>query len=156
MSHAYDLERFVDAQNADGTYVRAVDELRRGRKTSHWMWFVFPQISGLGVSGMSRRFSISSLAEARAYFRHPILGPRLVECAQLVIAVQGKTVYDILGSPDDLKFRSCMTLFSRAAEDPGVFGQALNKYFSGEPDALTLERILELGDQGTGQEFGGR
>ena len=154
MADRFNLHRFVEAQ--DPVYERVLAELRRGRKTSHWMWFVFPQISGLGVSGMSRRFSISSLAEARAYFRHPILGPRLVECAQLVIAVQGKTVYDILGSPDDLKFRSCMTLFSRAAEDPGVFGQALNKYFSGEPDALTLERILELGDQGTGQEFGGR
>ena len=154
MADRFNLHRFVEAQ--DPVYERVLAELRRGRKTSHWMWFVFPQISVLGVSGMSRRFSISSLAEARAYFRHPILGPRLVECAQLVIAVQGKTVYDILGSPDDLKFRSCMTLFSRAAEDPGVFGQALNKYFSGEPDALTLERILELGDQGTGQEFGGR
>jgi len=154
MADRFNLQRFVEAQ--DPVYERVLAELRRGRKTSHWMWFVFPQISGLGVSGMSRRYSISSLAEARAYFRHPVLGPRLVECAQLVMAVQGKTVYDILGSTDDLKFRSCMTLFSRAAEDPGVFEQALNKYFSGEPDALTLERILELGDQGTGQEFGGR
>ena len=154
MADRFNLHRFVEAQ--DPVYERVLAELRRGRKTSHWMWFVFPQISGLGVSGMSRRFSISSLAEARAYFRHPILGPRLVECAQLVIAVQGKTVYDILGSPDDLKFRSCMTLFSRAAEDPGVFGQALNKYFSGEPDALTLERIRESRDQGTGRELGKR
>src|SRR5678816_1975098 len=120
MADRFNLQRFVEAQ--DPVYERVLAELRRGRKTSHWMWFVFPQISGLGVSGMSRRYSISSLAEARAYFRHPILGPRLVECAKLVIAVQGKTVYDILGSPDDLKFRSCMTLFSRAAEDPGVFG----------------------------------
>ena len=136
MTDRWNLQRFVEAQ--DPVYERVLAELRRGRKTSHWMWFVFPQISGLGVSGMSRRFAISSLAEARAYFRHPVLGPRLVECAQLVIAVQGRTVYDILGSPDDLKFRSCLTLFARAAPDDPLFPQCLARFCDARPDERTL------------------
>jgi uncharacterized protein (DUF1810 family) len=143
MVDRFNLKRFVEAQ--DPVYERVCAELRGGRKTSHWMWFVFPQIAGLGVSEMARRFSISSLNEARAYLGDPVLGPRLAECTRLVCAIQGKTIHEILGSPDDLKFRSCMTLFSRAASDPQLFEEALNRYFSGEPDALTLERIRKLG-----------
>jgi uncharacterized protein (DUF1810 family) len=141
----FNLNRVIEAQNP--VYERVLSELRRGRKTSHWMWFVFPQIAGLGVSEMARRFSISSLAEARAYLGHPVLGPRLSECTGLVCAIQGKTIQEVLGSPDDMKFRSCMTLFSRASEAPGIFEEALKKYFSGEPDALTLGRFQELGLQ---------
>jgi uncharacterized protein (DUF1810 family) len=150
MGDRLNLNRFVEAQNP--IYERVCSELRQGRKTSHWMWFVFPQIAGLGVSEMSRRFSISSLTEARGYLDHPILGPRLEECSRLVCAIEGKTIRDILGFPDDMKFRSCMTLFSCAAERPGIFEKALEKYFSGEPDALTLERIRDLGDPGAGRK----
>jgi len=139
MADPFTLDRFVDAQ--DPVYERVLAELRRGHKTSHWMWFVFPQIAGLGVSAMARRFSISSLDEARAYVDHPILGARLRECTGLVCAVEGKTIQEILGSPDDMKFRSSMTLYSRAATDADIFEEALKKYFSGEPDPLTLDRI---------------
>ena len=150
MSDRFNLNRFVEAQ--DPVYERVCSELRQGRKTSHWMWFVFPQIAGLGVSEMARRFSISSLAEARAYLGHPVLGPRLVECTRLVCAIEGKKIREIFGTPDDMKFRSCMTLFSRAAESAAVFEEALKRYFSGEPDALTLERVQESGNPATGQE----
>ena len=139
MDDPYNLNRFVEAQNP--VYDRVRGELSRGRKTSHWMWFIFPQIAGLGFSSMSRRFSISSLDEARAYLDHPVLGPRLVECTRLLCAVSGKTIHDILGSPDDMKFRSCMTLFTHAAVQPAVFEDALKRYFSGQFDTLTLERI---------------
>src|SRR5438046_2651703 len=112
MDDPYDLERFVAAQNAGHTYDHAVEELGRGRKTSHWMWFVFPQIAGLGMSPMSQRFAIQSLDEARAYLANPVLGPRLVECVRLVLSQDGKSAHDIFGSPDDMKFHSCLTLFA--------------------------------------------
>jgi uncharacterized protein (DUF1810 family) len=133
----YDLGRFVTAQDSGGTYQRAVAELRRGRKTSHWMWFMFPQIAGLGYSATSRAFAISSLQEARAYLTHPVLGPRLIECATIVAQTPGRTAEQIFGGIDALKLRSCATLFLRA--DPGqpVFGQVLARYFDGQPDPAT-------------------
>ena len=139
MSDPYRLHRFVEAQN--DVYSRVCTELRQGRKTSHWMWFVFPQIEGLGYSSMAQRYAITSIEEARAYLQHPVLGSRLRECTQLVCDVIGKTINDIFGSPDDMKFRSSMTLFARAAEEGNVFDEALRKYFAGEPDEMTLQRL---------------
>ena len=139
MEDPHNLNRFVEAQNP--VYSRVCEELRKGRKTSHWMWFIFPQIAGLGFSSMSRRFAISSMDEARAYLVHPVLGPRLVECTKLVGAIPQKTIHEILGSPDDMKFRSCMTLFSQAAAEENLFKDALKRYFSGQFDTLTLERV---------------
>ena len=139
MQKSYDLERFVEAQ-AD-CYEQVTRELRVGRKSSHWMWFIFPQIAGLGHSEMARQYAISSLAEAASYLEHPVLGPRLRECAQLVVNVKGRSIDQILGYPDDLKFRSSMTLFAKAAADDRVFRDALEKYFGGEEDRLTLERL---------------
>ena len=141
MDDPYDLKRFVAAQDAGGTYRQAVAELRRGRKASHWMWFVFPQIAGLGYSATSRMFAISSLDEARAYLAHPVLGPRLVECATIVAQTQGRTAEQIFGGIDAQKLRSCATLFLRA--DPGepVFGQVLAQYFDGRPDPATDQRL---------------
>ena len=136
MSDTFHLERFLDAQT--GQYEQVLAELRAGRKRSHWIWFIFPQMKGLGHSPQSEYYGIGSLDEATAYARHPLLGPRLVECAELVNRVKGRSIRDILGTPDDLKFRSCMTLFARAAEDEPVFSAALDRYFSGEPDPLTL------------------
>jgi uncharacterized protein (DUF1810 family) len=134
----YDLERFVDAQAP--TYERARAELLRGRKTSHWMWFVFPQIRGLGRSATAERYAISSLDEARAFVAHPVLGARLRDCTRIVNALEGKPLREIFGSPDDLKFRSSMTLFAQAA--PGdVFDEALEKYCGADPDPLTLARL---------------
>ena len=135
----YDLQRFVDAQNRVYDVVRA--ELERGRKQSHWMWFIFPQIAGLGRSAMSMRYAISSLEEAKAYLNHPILGPRLRECTRLVTLVQGRSMYEILGSPDDVKFHSCLTLFANAAPEDPVFRDALERYFSGEDDSLTVAKL---------------
>ncbi|HEY6414436.1 MAG TPA: DUF1810 domain-containing protein [Edaphobacter sp.] len=139
MGDRFGLERFVEAQ--EGVYEQACAELRAGRKRSHWMWFVFPQIRGLGSSPMAVRYAISGLEEARAYLAHPVLGPRLRECAGIVVGVEGRTVEEIFGYPDDLKFHSSMTLFAKAAGDGGVFGEALEKYFGGEMDRGTLERI---------------
>ena len=141
MDDPYHLKRFVAAQDAGGTYRQAVAELRRGRKASHWMWFVFPQIAGLGYSATSRMFAISSLDEARAYLAHPVLGPRLVECATIVAQTQDRTAEQIFGGIDAQKLRSCVTLFLRA--DPGqpVFGQVLAQYFDGRPDPATDQRI---------------
>jgi uncharacterized protein (DUF1810 family) len=139
MSDPYDLRRFVETQAT--TYDGALAELRNGRKASHWMWYIFPQIAGLGMSAMSQHYSISCLEEARAYLDHPLLGPRLVECTQAVNAVEGRTAYEILGPPDDMKFRSCLTLFATAAPDQPVFAAALAKYFGGQPDPLTLEKL---------------
>ncbi len=139
MDDPFDLQRFVAAQAA--TYDRARAELQAGRKRSHWMWFVFPQIAGLGHSAMAVAFAISSLAEAQAYLAHPVLGPRLRDCTQLVNRVEGCSIGDIFGSPDDIKFRSSMTLFSRATADNAVFLQALQKYFGGETDRLTEARL---------------
>jgi len=135
----YNLQRFVDAQ--EGAYERARAELKAGRKDSHWIWFVFPQIAGLGHSEMAKKYAISSREEAAAYLAHPILGPRLRECTQIVNGFEGRTAYEILGSPDDLKFRSSMTLFAAVADDKRVFEEALRKYFDGAGDPLTLERI---------------
>jgi len=137
----YNLERFVAAQNAGGTYERAVEELRRGHKTSHWMWFVFPQIAGLGESQMSRTYAISSLDEAQAYLRHPLLGPRLIECAGLVTAAQAPTAEHIFGGIDTRKLQSSMTLFQRAEPTQAIFGQVLDRYFGGVADSATNNRL---------------
>jgi uncharacterized protein (DUF1810 family) len=134
----FDLNRFVAAQAPVIDRVR--DELRSGRKTSHWMWFVFPQIAGLGFSAMSQRYAISSLKEARAYLAHPVLGPRLAECVALVLAAREHTAHAIFGSPDDLKFRSCMTLFARASGG-GIFDEALQVFFNGEADEATRAQM---------------
>lgn len=139
MSDTCDLQRFTEAQ--EPVYPRVVSELRAGRKQSHWMWFIFPQIAGLGHSAMAQRYAVRSRAEAVAYLAHPVLGPRLLECTRLVNAVEGKDINTILGSPDDMKFRSSMTLFARAASDDTEFAAALNKYFGGEFDAATLARL---------------
>ena len=135
------VARFVDAQDQGGTYDRALGELRAGRKTSHWMWFVFPQIEGLGSSPTARRFAISSLEEARAYLAHPVLGPRLRESAEALLGHSGRSAQDILGGIDSMKLRSSMTLFARA--DPGepVFSQVLDTYFDGQADGATDERL---------------
>lgn len=132
----FDLRRFVEAQAP--TYADALAELKAGKKRSHWMWYVFPQYAGLGRSSMAERFAIRSIDEAKAYLRHRILGPRLVECAQAVLDVHGKTAHDIFGSPDDLKLRSSATLFSRVSEPGSVFHRILERYFEGEPDERTL------------------
>ncbi|MES2167101.1 MAG: DUF1810 domain-containing protein [Pseudomonadota bacterium] len=139
MSDTYDLQRFVEAQQP--VYPRVVSELRAGRKQSHWMWFIFPQIEGLGFSAMAQRYAISSRAEAVAYLAHPVLGPRLRECARLVNAVDGKDIHTILGSPDDMKFKSSMTLFAKAAADNADFVAALQKYCEGEYDEATIARL---------------
>ena len=139
MSDLYDLQRFVDAQNP--VYDKVCSELRDGRKKSHWMWFVFPQSAGLGSSPLARKFAISSLAEAAAYLAHPVLGPRLAECTRLVNLVEGRPIEQIFGYPDDLKFRSSMTLFAHATSNNRVFIAALQKYFSGEFDPATLARL---------------
>jgi uncharacterized protein (DUF1810 family) len=141
MDDPYDLNRFVAAQDAGGTYQEAVDELRRGRKTSHWMWFVFPQIAGLGYSPVSRTYAISSLDEARAYLAHPVLGPRLIECATIVAQTPGRTAEQVFGGVDALKLRSCATLFHRAAPQEPVFGTLLDRFFDGRPDPATDQRV---------------
>jgi uncharacterized protein (DUF1810 family) len=138
-SDSYDLQRFVDAQSQLIDRVR--DELRAGRKQSHWMWFIFPQIAGLGFSAMAQRYAIASLDEAKAYLAHPVLGPRLKECTALVNAAQGKTALQIFGTPDDLKFRSSMTLFHAAAPNEPLFSEALRKYFGGVGDPATLGKL---------------
>jgi uncharacterized protein (DUF1810 family) len=132
----FDLARFERAQAPVIASVR--QELARGCKTSHWMWFVFPQLKGLGRSAMAVRYGIDSLDEAKAYAAHPVLGARLVECTALVNAVSGRSVHDIFGAPDDLKFHSSMTLFARAAPGEGAFRAALGKYFAGGEDDATL------------------
>ena len=132
----FDLDRFVRAQDPVMPAVRR--ELSAGRKRSHWMWFVFPQLAGLGHSGMARRYAIGSLAEARAFLAHPVLGARLSECAGLVNAVEGRSALEILGSPDDLKFRSSMTLFALAGPGTAVFGEALRRHFDGAADPATV------------------
>lgn len=139
MRDPYLLERFVEAQ--EDVFAEVLDELRAGHKRGHWMWFIFPQLKGLGHSAAAAYYGIGSLEEAAAYLRHPVLGPRLVECTELVNEVEDRSIHEILGSPDDLKFRSSMTLFARAGEDDAVFRAALKKYFGGEPDRLTLELL---------------
>ena len=135
-----DLERFVTTQDSGGTYQRAVTELRKGRKTSHWMWFIFPQIAGLGRSAMAQAYAISDLAEAQAYLAHPTLGPRLVECAEIVASHQGLSAEQIFGSIDAIKLRSSMTLFAHADPDQEVFRKIIDQYFDG-PDPETERRI---------------
>ena len=137
----FDLNRFVAAQDTDGIYDLALEELRRGRKTSHWMWFVFPQIAGLGHSPMSQRFSLSSLEEAKAYLQHPVLGPRLIECTEVVVESIGRTAEEIFGAVDAQKLQSSMTLFMRALPDEPHFKQVLRLYFDGQPDPAT-DRLL--------------
>jgi uncharacterized protein (DUF1810 family) len=139
MNDPYDLQRFVDAQDPVFEQVRA--ELGAGHKRGHWMWFIFPQLRGLGHSQMATRFAISSRDEAEAYLNHPVLGPRLRECTRLVMLVQGRSINQIFGYPDDLKFRSSMTLFASTASDNQIFKDALQKGFAGEPDRLTIERL---------------
>ena len=133
------LYRFVEAQ--DPVYDQVCSELRQGYKVSHWIWFIFPQIEGLGYSPAARKFAISSLLEAVAYVEHPILGPRLLQCTELVTEISGRTINQILGPPDDLKFRSSLTLFAHATTENRVFEDALQKYFAGQYDQLTLERL---------------
>jgi len=135
----HNLQRFIDAQSS--VFEQAERELRQGRKRGHWMWFVFPQIQGLGHSELAQRFAILSIAEARAYLNHPVLGPRLRECSRLVTLVAGGSVEGIFGYPDHLKFKSSMTLFARATPDNQVFIDALQKYFGGELDRSTLDRL---------------
>ena len=139
IADAFDLERFVTAQAPVMAHVLA--ELRAGAKRSHWMWFVFPQIAGLGSSAMAQRYALRSLEEAKAYLAHPILGERLRECAAIVVGLEGRSAREIFGWPDDLKLRSSMTLFSRAADDPAPFVAVLEKYFDGKPDDATLARL---------------
>jgi uncharacterized protein (DUF1810 family) len=135
-----DLERFVKAQDSGGTYHQAVRELRNGRKTSHWMWFIFPQIAGLGRSAMAQAFAISDLAEAQANLRHPMLGPRLVECAGIVASHRGLTAEQIFGGIDSIKLRSSMTLFAHADPEQPVFRQVIDQYYDG-PDPETERRL---------------
>jgi uncharacterized protein (DUF1810 family) len=133
------LKRFVNAQERD--FQEALGEIRRGRKTSHWMWYIFPQIEGLGFSATSRRYAIQGIEEARAYLEHPLLGPRLIECAEAVLGVEGRSAHDIFGSPDDLKLKSCATLFACVSVPGSAFHRLLEKYFHGEQDARTLELL---------------
>ncbi|MGI8862827.1 MAG: DUF1810 domain-containing protein [Solirubrobacteraceae bacterium] len=142
MSDPYRLRRFQTAQNESRTYEAAVSELRAGRKVSHWMWFIFPQISGLGRSPMSQTYAISSLAEAKAYLDDPILGLRLIECTRVLTELEGRTAEQIFGSTDAMKLRSSMTLFARAASDNALFQRVLDDYFGGATDEST-ERLLE-------------
>jgi uncharacterized protein (DUF1810 family) len=137
----YHLRRFVSAQDATGAFDAAVTELRRGRKVSHWMWFVFPQIAGLGFSAMSQRYAITSIDEARAYLRHDVLGPRLRTCAGIVAATKDRSADEIFGAVDAQKLRSSMTLFGRADPQDPVFGQVLDRFFDGQPDPETERRM---------------
>ncbi len=141
MDDPHDLARFVTAQTA--VYDDVVAELRAGRKESHWMWFVFPQLRGLGSSPMAHRYGVASIDEARAYLRHPLLGPRLVECAKLMLGHRARSAREILGSPDDLKLRSSMTLFAEASADEPSFRAVLDRYYAGQPDERTLT-LLEV------------
>jgi uncharacterized protein (DUF1810 family) len=135
----YDLNRFVQAQQDD--YHRALSEIRNGRKRSHWMWYVFPQLDGLGFSATSRRYGIKSVAEAEAYLSHAVLGPRLLECCEAALRIEGRSAFEIFGSPDEMKLRSCATLFARVSPAGSAFDRLLEKYFQGERDAKTL-RLL--------------
>jgi uncharacterized protein (DUF1810 family) len=139
MSDRYNLQRFVDTQSP--VFQHVIAELREGRKTGHWMWFIFPQVRGLGHSSTAQMFGISSLEEARAYLEHPILGSRLCECTRLVNLLEGRSAHQIFGYPDELKFRSSITLFAKAASDNAIFVEALEKYYNGELDDLTLAKL---------------
>ena len=136
---SYDLSRFLEAQRAD--YARARVELANGRKTTHWMWYIFPQVAGLGQSAMSRKYAIAGVEEARAYLAHALLGPRLASCAEALLAVRGRTITEILGTPDDMKLRSCATLFAAVTPPGSVFDRLLAKYHDGHRDELTLHAL---------------
>ena len=138
----YDLDRFVRAQERD--YEQALSEIRSGQKRSHWMWYVFPQLHGLGFSSAAHKYGIRSVAEAEAYLRHPILGPRLVEIAEAAAGLQRRSAVEVFGSPDDMKLRSCATLFARLSPAGSVFERLLLRYFDGEPDAATLRLLGQL------------
>jgi uncharacterized protein (DUF1810 family) len=138
----FDLARFTSAQEA--VYDRALAEIRSGQKRSHWMWFIFPQIDGLGFSSTARRYAIKSPDEARQYLAHPVLGSRLRACAEGVLAVEGRSAFEIFGSPDDLKLKSCMTLFESVAGQGSVFGQVLDKYYQGRRDTKTQEMLAAM------------
>ena len=135
----YDLNRFVEAQEND--YEQALSEVRSGRKRSHWMWYIFPQFAGLGLSSISQHYAITSHAEAEAFLRHPVLGPRLVEIAEAALRVEGRSALQIFGSPDDMKLRSCATLFASVSPEGSVFHRLLDKYFQGRPDTRTLQLL---------------
>jgi uncharacterized protein (DUF1810 family) len=136
MDDLYDLNRFVQAQKND--YERALSEVKHGRKRSHWMWYIFPQFDGLGVSQTTKRYAIKSVAEAKAYLSHPVLGPRLMECVEAVLSVEERSVYEIFGSPDDMKLKSCATLFAYVSPAGSVFDRLLDKFFQGDRDPKTL------------------
>lgn len=138
-SDPFNLARFVHGQQH--SYEIAVAELRRGKKENHWMWYIFPQLDGLGISAQSKRYAIRSLAEATAYLNHPVLGPRLTECCGAILSVQGKSALEILGFPDDMKLKSSMTLFSLVPDASPVFRNVLDQYFGGKPDPITLELL---------------
>jgi uncharacterized protein (DUF1810 family) len=141
----FDLKRFITAQ--EGIYGRVLAELKSGRKRTHWMWFIFPQIEGLGHSPTSIHYAIKSIAEARRYLGHPVLGGRLTECSETLLALEGPTASEIFGYPDDMKLKSSMTLFAAVVEDPrSAFIRVLEKYYHGEPDARTLRLLEELKD----------
>ena len=146
MDERFRLQRFVDAQHP--VYATVLSELRSCRKRSHWMWFIFPQVAGLGRSVTSQTFAVTSLAEAAAYVAHPTLGPRLRECAALVAGIEGRSIDEIFGHPDDLKFHSSMTLFARAAPGEPIFGACLQKYFGGRPDPQTLALVSRIVENG--------
>jgi len=146
MDDPYDLERFVRAQNDD--YELAFSEIVTGRKRSHWMWYIFPQIEGLGSSAMSQRYAIKCRAEAGAYLDHPVLGPRLLACVEALLSLEGRSAEQIFGFPDDRKLRSCATLFAEVSLSGSVFHQLLEKYFQGERDGATLRQLALMEDEG--------
>ena len=140
----YDLNRFVQAQAHD--YERALSEIKNGQKRSHWMWYIFPQFDGLGFSPTSKRYAIKSIAEAKAYLNHPVLGPRLIECAEAALSVEGRFAHEIFGSPDDMKLKSCATLFASVSPPGSVFDRLLDRFFQGDRDSKTL-RLLDTASE---------
>ncbi|MCD2183866.1 DUF1810 domain-containing protein [Rhizobium sp. GN54] len=136
---SHDLSRFHEAQEA--VYPQALAELKRGRKETHWMWFVFPQVEGLGMSPMTQRYAIHSAGEARAYLADPVLGPRLTACVEALLSVPGRSAREIMGAPDDVKLRSSLTLFAAVADDPALFRKALARFYGGQEDSRTLEQL---------------
>lgn len=142
----HDLQRFVRAQEPD--YTRALSEITAGRKQTHWMWYVFPQLDGLAFSATAQRYAIKGIGEARAYLAHPVLGPRLAACAEAALRVEGRTALEIFGSPDDLKLRSCATLFAQVSPAGSVFDRLLDRYYGGKADSRTLQRLGVAPDAG--------
>jgi uncharacterized protein (DUF1810 family) len=149
----HDLKRFMAAQQ--DVYAQALLEIRSGHKQSHWMWYIFPQYDGLGLSSTSKRYAIKSVAEAEGYLRHPVLGPRLVECAEAAVGIEGRSAIEVFGSPDDMKLRSCATLFAAVAPAGSVFERVLNKFFQGAPDETTL-RLMGAAPKGETHSGGPR